>query len=124
MNIEHGALFSDDLSIGDNSSVGIDCHLQAGISIGNNVIMGQECLFFTSNHRTSSISTPMIKQGYDGLQSITVGNDLWIGARVIILPGVYVGDGAVIDAGSVVTHDVESYSVVAGNPAKLIRMRK
>ena len=53
-----------------------------------------------------------------------IGNDVWIGARVIILPGVRIGDGAVIGAGSVVTNDVPSLGVVAGNPAKLIHMRE
>ena len=66
----------------------------------------------------------MIKQEYDRLQPINIGNDVWIGARCIFLPGVNVGDGSVIGTGSVVTHDVEPYSIVAGNPAKLIRMRK
>ena len=52
-----------------------------------------------------------------------IGNDIWIGARVTILPGVHVGDGSVIGAGAVVTKDVEPYSIVAGNPAKKIGSR-
>jgi acetyltransferase-like isoleucine patch superfamily enzyme len=55
--------------------------------------------------------------------STKIGNDVWIGANVVIIGGVTVGDGAVIGAGSVVTKDVEPYSIVAGNPAKLIRKR-
>ena len=124
VNIQRGANFSENLSIGDNSGIGVKCKLQPGVTIGNNVMMGQECLFYTRNHKVDSIEVPMCKQGYDRLQPIIIGNDVWIGARAIILPGVHVGDGAVIGAGSVVTHDVEPYSVVAGNPAKLIRMRK
>ena len=124
VNIQHGAYFSDDLSIGDNSEIGINCKLQPGISIGNNVMIGQDCLFYTSNHKIDSTDIPMNSQGYDGLQPIIIGNNVWIGARVIILPGVHVGDGTVIGEGSVVTQDVDSYAIVAGNPAKLIRMRK
>ena len=124
VNIQRGANFSDDLSIGDYSGIGVNCKLQPGVSIGDNVMMGPECLFFTSNHRIEATDIPMNKQGYDGIKPIIIGNDVWIGARVIILPGVHIGDGAVIGAGSVVTHDVDSYTVVAGNPAKLIRKRK
>jgi maltose O-acetyltransferase len=52
---------------------------------------------------------------------VTIGEGSWIGARVTILPGVQIGKMCVVGAGSVVTHDVEEYSVVAGNPARLIR---
>ena len=123
VNIQRGADFSDDLTIGNNSGIGVNCKLQTGVSIGDNVMIGSECLFCASNHRIDSTDIPMNKQGYDRLNPIIIGNDVWIGARVIILPGVHIGDGAVIDAGSVVSHDVDPYSVVAGNPAKLIRMR-
>ena len=54
---------------------------------------------------------------------VKIGNDVWIGARAIILPSVVIGDGAIVGAGSVVTHDVPPYSVVAGGPAKILRYR-
>ena len=54
---------------------------------------------------------------------MVIGNDVWIGANVSILPGVYIGDGAVIAAGAVVTKDVEPYAIVGGVPAKVIRYR-
>lgn len=54
---------------------------------------------------------------------VVIGNDVWIGANVIILPGVHIGDGAVLAAGAIVTKDVEPYAIVGGNPAKLIRKR-
>ena len=59
----------------------------------------------------------------DVLRPVSIGNDVWIGARVIVLGGVTIGNGAVIGAGSVVTRDVPSYAVVAGTPARLIRYR-
>ncbi|RUX91838.1 CatB-related O-acetyltransferase [Mesorhizobium sp. M7D.F.Ca.US.004.03.1.1] len=52
-----------------------------------------------------------------------IGNDVWIGRRAIIMPGITIGDGAVVGAGSIVTKDVAPYAIVAGNPAKLIRNR-
>lgn len=55
--------------------------------------------------------------------SVVIENDVWIGANVVILPGVHIADGAVIAAGSVVTHDVGAYEIVGGIPAKLIRRR-
>ena len=122
-NIEHGAQFAWDLSIGDNSGVGVNSLLSSHITIGNDVMMGPECMMFTSNHGMSRTDIPMWKQQSSEPRPIIIGNDVWIGARVIILPGVHVGDGSVIGAGSVVTKDVEPYSVVAGNPAKWIRKR-
>lgn len=86
-----------------------------------------------ANHATDGFSTfPFCAFGNDwqdipltpGYKGNTViGNDVWIGYNAIIMPGVNVGDGAIIASGSVVTKDVEAYSVVGGNPAKLIRKR-
>ena len=63
-------------------------------------------------------------QKFTELKPVVIGNDVWIGSRVTILPGVTIGDGAVIGASSVVTKDVEPYTVVAGNPAEIIKRRK
>jgi acetyltransferase-like isoleucine patch superfamily enzyme len=74
---------------------------------------------FIFNHAPLSCD---LKTPYPG-NDIKIGNDVWIGTRVIILSGVTIGDGAIIGAGAVVTHDVEPYSIVAGNPARHIRYR-
>ena len=123
VNIERGAQFAWDLSIGDNSGVGVNALVSSHVTIGNDVMMGPECMLFTSNHGMRRTDIPMWRQESSEAKPIVIGNDVWIGARVIILPGVHVGDGAVIGAGSVVTKDVLPYSIVAGNPARLIRMR-
>ena len=123
VNIERGAQFSWDLSIGDNSGVGVDSLISFGVTIGNDVMMGPECMIFTNNHGMERRDIPMWRQPSSALQPVVIGNDVWIGARVIILPGVHIGDGAVIGAASVVTKDVPPYGIVAGNPARLIRMR-
>ncbi|HOV12497.1 MAG TPA: acyltransferase [Bacteroidales bacterium] len=111
------------ISIGNNSGIGRNCYLSAedAITIGENVMIGRELIIQTSNHGTKT-DIPMIQQGMIK-EPVEIGNDVWIGARVIILPGVKIGDGAVIGAGAVVTKDVESYSIVGGVPARKIGER-
>lgn len=123
VNIERGAQFAWDLRIGDNSGVGVHALIAPHVTIGDDVMMGPDCMLFTSNHGMKLAGVPMWRQSSSKPVPIVIGNDVWIGARVIILPGVHVGDGAVIGAGSVVTKDVPSCAVVAGNPARFIRMR-
>lgn len=124
VNIERGAEFAWDLRIGDNSGVGINALISSGVTIGNDVMMGPDCMLFTTNHGMRKNGIPMWMQKSSDPNPIVIGNDVWIGARVIVLSGVHIGDGAVIGAGSVVTKDVPPFGIVAGNPAKLIRMRE
>lgn len=124
VNIEKGARFSWDLSIGDNSGVGVNALLSQKIRIGRDVMMGPDCMMFTTNHGMARTDIPMWKQHSSAPVPIVIGDDVWIGARVIVLPGVHIGSGSVIGAGSVVTKDVPTYGIVAGNPARLIRMRE
>jgi maltose O-acetyltransferase len=124
INIERGAEFATDLSIGDNSGIGINCIISRGVSIGNNVMMGPECFVYTSNHNFENPEIPMIQQGYKAMEPVTIGNDVWIGSRVTILPGVKIGNHCIIGASAVVTKDVPDYAIVGGNPAKILRMRK
>lgn len=63
------------------------------------------------------------KSCFDEFKTITIGNDVWIGTRAIIMGGVNIGNGAVVGAGAIVTHDVPPYAIVAGVPAKVIRYR-
>ena len=124
INIEKGAHFSSEVSLGNNSGIGINCEIVPYVTIGDDVMMGPECMIYTSNHGMDRTDIPMWKQQSTEVEPVVIGNAVWIGARVIILPGVHIGDGCVIGAGSVVTKDVEEYTVVAGNPAKFIRKRK
>ena len=84
--------------------------------------MGQECKIFTANHQYKKDS--LIIEQENIIKPVIIGSDVWIGARSIILPGVTIGEGSVIAAGSVVTKSVDKYSVVGGNPAKLIKYRE
>lgn len=125
VNIERGVFFGNgtQISIGDNSGIGINARISGPIEIGNNVMMGPDVIIYTRNHNYSDVNTPMIKQGSTKEERVVIGDDVWIGARVIILKGVHIGKGAVVGAGSVVTKDVLDNEVVAGNPAKLIKKR-
>ena len=124
VNIEKGARFDARTSLGDNSGIGVNAFLSPCVTIGNDVMMGPDCVILTSNHGFEDLNAPMWKQPSSTTRPVVIEDDVWIGTRVIILPGVHVGTGSVIGAGSVVTHDVEPYSIVGGNPAKLIRYRK
>lgn len=124
VNIERGAKFCPFVSIGNDSGIGIDCYLSGEIIIGNDVMMGPEVAIYTSNHRTDDLQTPMWKQGFTEMEPVIIGNDVWIGRRAMIMPGVKIGNGVVIAAGAVVTKDVPDYAVVGGVPAKIIKTRK
>lgn len=124
VNFEKGATFGYALSIGDNSGVGVNCELNGEIEIGNDVLMGPEVVIYTQNHEFMNKDVTIFEQEFRAPQKVVIGNDVWIGRRAIILPGVKVGTGAVIGAGAVVSKDVPEYSVVAGNPAKVIKTRE
>lgn len=123
IDIQKGARFGKSLKIGDNSGIGINCVLQGDVSIGNNVMMGPEVWVYTRNHKHSRTDIPMRDQGFEEEKPVVIMNDVWIGSRVTILPGVKIGNGVIVGTGAVVTKDVPDYSVVAGNPAKVVKNR-
>ena len=114
---------ASDLIIGDRSGIGEGALIERFVRIGSDVMMGPDCKIYTSNHEYSDTETPMILQGMRPAEPVVIGDDVWIGANVIILPGVRIGDGCVIGAGSVVTSDTPPYSVSAGNPCRVIKSR-
>lgn len=119
------------VTIGDNCSIGEFNNfntLLSKISIGNNVITAPNVSFITGNHRYDIVGKCMNeisdaeKRDNDDVD-IIIGNDVWIGTGAIILKGVNIGDGAIVGAGAVVTKSVKPYSIVGGNPAKLLKYR-
>jgi acetyltransferase-like isoleucine patch superfamily enzyme len=112
------------ITIGNNSAIGAQSFLggQGGITIGDDVIMGPGVRIFSENHNFSSLEMPIRLQG-ESRKGVVIGNNCWIGASSTILDGICIGEGAVVAAGSVVTKNVDSNSVVGGVPAKLISTR-
>lgn len=93
----------------------LDC---APIEIGDNLQMGPGVQIYTATH---PLEAGARRSGLEYALPILIGNDVWIGGAAIILPGVTIGDGSVVGAGSVVVHDVPQASVVVGNPARIVR---
>ena len=124
INIERGALFSPELSLGNGSGIGIDCEVYGPVDIGDYVMMGPEVVIYTTGHKTDRTDMPMQQQGMLPRQAVHIGDDVWIGRRVIIMPGVTIGNGCIIGAGAIVTNDIPAYSVAVGVPARVVRNRK
>ncbi|WP_282097906.1 DapH/DapD/GlmU-related protein [Pseudodesulfovibrio sp. zrk46] len=110
----------DDVYLNKNVQLGSDGG--GKVVVGSHVMFGPNTVVVTAIHNNDRLDIPMRRQGmtYD---SVIIEDDVWIGANVVVLPGVTIGQGAIIGAGSVVTSDVEAFSVVGGVPAKLIRKR-
>ena len=125
INIEAHAFFGSgaDIDIGDNSSIGVRAEMHGPVTIGNNVMMGPGVLILTENHMTSRTDIPMLEQGFTLPQRVSVGDDVWIGQRATLLPGVEIGCGSIIGACAVVSRSVPPYSIVVGNPARIVKSR-
>jgi len=115
--------FHPTVRIGDNSGIGVRSTVTHA-DIGRDVMMGPEFVYVPVGHVFHRTDVPMRLQGPTPYQRLTIGNDVWIGRRVMVMPGVRIGDGAIIAAGAVVTKDVPDYAIVGGVPAKVIRFRK
>ena len=125
VNIEHGAMIGSgkQIEIGDNSGIGIDCIVPRAV-IGKNVMMGPQVIVVGQNHEHSRTDIPMIQQGMTAPDPIRIEDDVWIGYRAILMPGITIGRGSIIGAGAVVTKDVPEFAIVGGVPAKVLKMRK
>lgn len=121
--VEKGAKFAFDISVGDNSALGINCMVGSLTRIGRDVMMGPNVKIYTINHNTARLDIPMNQQGNTAVRPVIIGDDVWIGDSVIILPGSRIGKGAILGAGAVIRGDVPDYAVVIGNPGKVIKYR-
>lgn len=122
--VEYGFYVSD----AKNIQIGINCHINEnvfiqGAVIGDYVMIAPNVSILTKQHNHERLDIPMVEQGVSDHQCPAIGNDVWIGRNAVILPGITIGDGAIIAAGAVVTKDVKDKAIVGGVPAKLIRFR-
>jgi len=115
------------ISIGDNVWISKNVALYAhnGITIRNDVIIAKDVSLISGDHDFTKTGTKINKQGMKKHnKQIVIGDDVWIGEKAIILKSVNIGKGSVIGAGAVVTKDVPKFTIVVGNPAKIIKRRK
>jgi acetyltransferase-like isoleucine patch superfamily enzyme len=112
------------LTIGDDTAIGTGCSFSVGkrIDIGRNCHIASGIWMFDSSGHPADPESRLagMPPSDDDVRPITIGDNVWIGSRSIIFPGVTIGDGSVVSAASVVTNDVPPYTIVAGNPARKI----
>lgn len=113
------------ISLGENSHINQYCCIWASsnarIVMGDNLLMGPGAKIFSSNHgikRNELMNSQQWKE-----KDVVIGNDVWVGANAVIVPGVTIGNGVVVAAGAVVTKDIPAYTIAAGVPAKPIKAR-
>jgi acetyltransferase-like isoleucine patch superfamily enzyme len=114
---------STDLVVGPFAFIGSGAFLAPRVRIGKYTMLAPEVAIVGADHRIDVVGCPAIFSGRPDLADTVIGDDVWIGRSAIILAGTRIGNGAVIAAGAVVTKDVQAYEIVAGVPAKVIRMR-
>lgn len=112
--------------IGDNCVIGEQVHITCAnsIKIGNGLLTGRRCTITDNSHGASERSVLDINPVQRTIESkgaIVIGDNVWLGDNVIVLPGVTIGNGVIIGANSVVTKCIPSYCVAVGNPAKVVR---
>ncbi len=114
------------IHIGEQNNIGPDCHIGTSslITTGHHCLFGARCYIGGLSHGFEDTDTPMTEQEMVSKGGVQFGDDVWLGAHVIVNDGVRIGSGAIIGAGSVVTEDIPDFAVAVGTPAKVIRMRK
>lgn len=119
VNVEKGASIQPGVVLKDGAGVGVNCLVGPQAVIGKNVKMAPDCHIYTRNKKFDKELRGF--RGYEPINPVIIGDECWLGARVIIVPGVTIGEGCVIAAGAVVSKDMPPYHVVAGNPARAVK---
>ncbi|MEX9251083.1 CatB-related O-acetyltransferase [Pseudenterobacter timonensis] len=114
---------SQDFVLGRYSFINKGCFIGPRVHCGNYVMFGPYVIIAGGDHDFTTVGQPMYFSGRQDIPTTKIGHDVWIGAHSCIKAGVNIGDGAIIGMGSVVVRDVPPFAIVAGNPAKFIRMR-
>tara|TARA_R110000787_G_scaffold51202_2_gene121519 strand:- start:93 stop:626 length:534 start_codon:yes stop_codon:yes gene_type:complete len=111
-----------ELSVGDNSWLGVNSFICGKVAIGNDVMLGPNVVLPGANHNFSRVDELMKNAGVT-IKGTIIESNVWIGGNVSIMDGVRIETGSIVAAGSVVTKDVPAFSIVAGVPAKVIKYR-
>lgn len=122
--------YTPQITIGDNVNIETDCHISAinKVLIGNNVLMAS--FVYISDHSHGNVNemceealfSPPLERPLYSKGPIIIEDNVWLGEKVSVMPGVHIGRGAIIGANSVVTKDIPAYAVAVGAPAKVIKM--
>ncbi len=123
--IKHGARFDNGrhIKLGNYSQLGIDCRVDNDVILGDYVLMGPEVAIYSQTHEFKDLEVPVMNQGAMARRPVVIGDDVWIGIRSVILPGVTIGNHVIIGACSLVNHDIPDYAIVGGIPAKILKFR-
>lgn len=121
--------FSPSITIGENCDINEHCQISAckEITIGNNVLTGRYVYISDNSHGATEaelLDTHPLKRPIAIKGSVRIGNNVWLGERVTVLSGVTIGDGAIVAANSVVTHDIPAFALAAGSPARVLKLMK
>lgn len=122
----NGVRFKPSIVIGSRCSIRNNAHITAidSITIGDNLLTGTNVLITDNSHGQSTrehMSLPCTERPMYSKGPVVIGNNVWLGNNVCVMPCVTIGDGAIIGANSVVTHDVPAYAVAAGIPARVVK---
>ena len=125
--VENHAYFGNgrDFRVGNEIGIGVNFKsLNRIVKIGNYLMMAEDVLFLGGGHKYDRLDIPMCHQNAEPKTPLEIEDDVWIGARAMILPGCkHIGKGVIIGAGAVVTKDIPDYAIVGGNPAKILKYR-
>jgi maltose O-acetyltransferase len=113
---------------GNGVSIGASCQINErvrldNVVIGNNVMIARECIVLGKTHLNDDVNVPMAEQGRSEAYTSVIEDDVWLGLRVIIMPGITIGQGSIVGAGAVVTKDIPAFTIWGGVPAKQIKSR-
>ena len=123
--IEKHARLHPRLEVGDRVQIGAGCRFMIGgrVVLDDDVLLAPEVAFVDTSHRWNRLDVPIKAQGFSEPRPIVVGKGAWIGLRATILPGVHIGEGAIVGAGAVVFRNVAAYAIAIGNPAQVVQRR-
>lgn len=111
------------IEMGDDSGIGAHCDIPEDLIIGKNVMISRNVFILNRNHRYDRFDIPINDQGFYEAKQTIIEDDVWVGLRCILTPGRHIRKGTIVAMGSVLTKDFPEYSIVGGNPAKLIKSR-